>query len=117
MQRLMESGISRDMLFRVQFSEQQKKDDKVIIRDVGILHTDSPSRFHFSFANDSRIINFELVDPKMKPFTTNALPKNSEVEGNADGYATDMYIFDHIRLWENNATNQKMTCDILFVGC
>ncbi|MDR2151336.1 MAG: hypothetical protein LBO72_00820 [Helicobacteraceae bacterium] len=46
-QRLKESGISSDTLFFVEFSERQKKDDKVILSDVGILHADSPSRFHF----------------------------------------------------------------------
>jgi hypothetical protein len=116
-QRLKESGISRNELFFVQFSEQQKNEDKIIVRDLGIIHIDSSSRFHFSFLNDPKIINIQLVNPKMKPFTTNALPKNSKIDGSDDGYSTDMYVFDHVRLWENNATDQKMTCDILFVGC
>ncbi|MDR2151333.1 MAG: hypothetical protein LBO72_00805 [Helicobacteraceae bacterium] len=113
--KLKESGISLDVVFLIEFSEQQKNGDKVIVSENAILHTDSPSRFHFSFANDPRIINFELADPKMKPITYRTLPKNSKTEIANDGYVEDIYIFDIVRLWENNATDQKMTCDILAV--
>jgi hypothetical protein len=39
-------------------------------------------------------------------------PKNSKVDDDKEGYSIDVYIFDYVRLWENNAADQKMTCDI-----
>ncbi|MDR2151337.1 MAG: hypothetical protein LBO72_00825 [Helicobacteraceae bacterium] len=52
----------------------------------------------------------------MKPikvaFGSDTLPKNSKVDTGNDGYSDDIYIFNIVRLWENNATDQKMTCDI-----
>jgi hypothetical protein len=111
-----------DKVFFITFYGKQNKNIEIksdedidyIINDVAILHIDSPSRFHFSFPNDPIVINIELTDPKMKPIVYNRLPKNSRVvyEDNYGAGALDIKTEAAVRLWENNATDQKITCDI-----
>jgi hypothetical protein len=111
-----------DKVFFITFYGKQNKNIEIksdedidyIINDVAILHIDSPSRFHFSFPNDPIVINIELTDPKMKPIVYNRLPKNSRIvyEDNEGDGALELKAEAAVRLWENNATDQKMTCDI-----
>jgi hypothetical protein len=115
--KLKEGGMPSNILFPIYFYEYNIKGQgvsasKKIIEDIGILHIDSPSSLHFTFPySNSAVINIELTNPKAKPITLAKLPKNAIVEYDE---AMEIFIPDYVRLWENNATDQKMICGVYF---
>jgi hypothetical protein len=111
-EKLESEGIDVDEMFIVSLKKYNKENQlDYIIDRIGIIHIDTSSRFHFSFPSDPTIINLELTDPNMKLILDGKLPKNSRVYYEDYGSAhikTDSAVY----LWENNAADQKMICDI-----
>jgi hypothetical protein len=109
--KLKNKGIDDKTIFTVAYIERKDREAKTLRNKIGILHIDNPSRFHFSFLNDPTIFNLELIDPNMKPITINNLPENGRIVDEDYG-AIFIMISNAVHLWENNATDQKMTCNI-----
>jgi hypothetical protein len=122
--KLVQERVSADNIFRLSFFENIENDPeepvyidakdtkKYIYDDIAVFNVDAPSKFRFIFPNESNEIHIELTDPNMKPIRHNAYPKNTRIEEGP--YCRYVYILNAVRIWENNAVDQKMNCDITF---
>jgi hypothetical protein len=98
-----------ETIYRLSF---WKSDGKGYGNLPALFYVDSPSRFRFELAENKGTINLELTDPNIKPIEYGKYPPNSVVDDSASSYV-DVYIKDAVRLWENDATDQAMLCDIV----
>jgi hypothetical protein len=106
-------GVAEHMIFRVSYYRKNEKSGETtryFEDDAAVLRVDSNVRFHFTPIDKSKAIYFELVDPNMKPIDDKETPKNSRLEK----YNTreEIYVTNAVRLWEDNAIDAAILCDM-----
>ncbi|MDR2151734.1 MAG: hypothetical protein LBO72_02830 [Helicobacteraceae bacterium] len=106
-------NVAEDMIFRVYYYLKNEKSGKLtryFEEDIGVLSVDSDASFRFSFVDSPKIVRFELSDPKMKPIVLGKTPIATRIE--KLDRRDDVYAINIVKLWENDATDKAISCDL-----
>jgi hypothetical protein len=109
-------GIPSESIYAVMYSKDfsKKNQNWLFIRKVSEYYMESDTHVYFHLSGTPLVIHLELADVNMSPIKDGKLPKNSRYtrvrETDSDGYLVTAP--KAVYLWENDATDKKIACDI-----
>jgi hypothetical protein len=110
-------GVPSELIYVVTYSKDysKKNENWLFINKVSAFHIESDAHVYFRLAGTPLVIHLELADVNMAPIKDGKLPKNSHYTrvretNSSDGYRVTAP--NAVYLWENDATDKKIACDI-----
>jgi hypothetical protein len=109
-------GIPSELIYIVTYSKDYSKKNQnwLFVSKVSVFHMESAAHVYFRLSGTPLVIHLELADVNMAPIKDGKLPKNSHYirvkEMDSDGYRVTAP--KAVYLWENDATDKKIACDI-----
>jgi hypothetical protein len=115
--KLRDLGIPSESIYIVMYSKDfsKEKQNWLFISKVSEFYIESDAHVYFHLSGTPLFIHLELADVNMAPIKDGKLPKNSRYTRVRETNSSDGYLVTApkaVYLWENDAVDKKIACDI-----